>query len=111
MKNSWLEKQRETRSPRPKGLCGPLSFVTQRDYFAYVNTDRSRIDLSTPQRCGYMCDCHIAVVILVLTKSVQNNIVGVSACFQKDFQHDEKQVHHLSPLSVKHQNNNKSINM
>lgn len=46
MKNSWLGKQRETRPERPEGLRGLLSFVTQRDDFAYVGIDRSRMDLS-----------------------------------------------------------------
>lgn len=46
MKNSWLGEQRETRPQRPEGLCGPLSFVIQRDDFAYVGTGRPRMDLS-----------------------------------------------------------------
>lgn len=40
------EAKGKTRPERPQGLCGPLSFVTQRDDLAYVGIDRSRMGLS-----------------------------------------------------------------
>lgn len=69
MKNTWLGKQRETRPERPEGLCGPLSFVTLRDDFAYVGIDRSRMDLSATTKVWIHNGVpQSAVVTFVLTE-------------------------------------------
>lgn len=56
----------EIRPERPEGLCSPLSFVTQRDDFAYVGIDRSRMDLSATTICGYIMGCYHVVLLLPL---------------------------------------------
>lgn len=53
----------EMRPERPEGLCGPLSFVTQRDDFAYVGIDRSRMDLSATTICGYIMEYHVVLLL------------------------------------------------
>lgn len=66
MKNPWLGKQRETIGHRGCVVHSP--FVTQRDDFAYVGIDRSRMDLSATTKVWDNGMPHSAVATFLHTE-------------------------------------------
>lgn len=89
----------ETMPERPEGLCGPLCFVTQRDDFACVGIDRSRMHLCATTKVWIDNGVpHSAVVTFVLNErwpllrqmnlktqfTCDNDTQGFSGYFQKN---------------------------